>query len=86
MLTTAKATLERLTQRFHVTPAALPGFLMMLASPRIGDMLRFVYCLLLGRWLSGAEFGQARAVLNGNPYSGHRVGRPDLPRSRLALC
>jgi O-antigen/teichoic acid export membrane protein len=56
--------LDRLTRRLHIAPAALPGMLMMLVGPRVGDVLGFVYGLLLGRWLSGADFGRASAILN----------------------
>jgi len=63
-LRTIRGLVEWLTRRAGVAPAMIPGMLVMLIGPRIGDVLSFVYGLLLGRWLSGAEFGQASAILN----------------------
>jgi len=59
-----RAVAMRLGAATHDYRAAVPGLLMMLVGPRIGDALNFVYNLLLVRWLGEAQYGQAAAILS----------------------
>jgi O-antigen/teichoic acid export membrane protein len=52
-----------LTRRAGVAPAMIPGILIMLIGPRIGDAFNLLYNILLGRWLGNGEFGQALAII-----------------------
>ncbi|GEM_PF-1845019 len=58
-----RALTDWLTRRAGVTQVMIPGILVMLIGPRIGDAFNLLYNILLGRWLGNGEFGQALSII-----------------------